>query len=379
MNDPIYLDHNATTPVDPTVLEAMLPWFKSEYGNPSSGHPAGRRAAKAIAQARHQVASAIGAQPGEIIFTSGGTEASNLAIFGTVGATTDHAVRRIITSTIEHPATSAPCAELERLGWEVVRCPVTEEGVVDVAYAQQALQTPAHLVSIMHANNETGVLQPISAVSAAARQVGALAHTDAAQSLGKVALDVNELGIDLMTIAGHKLYAPKGVGALYVRSGTPLRRTVFGAGHERGYRPGTENVAFIVGLGAACQLAHQELSARAAHMLRLRDMLESELRKALPHLIVHGGAAARLPNTCNFRIPGVRGADLLAQCPEFAASTGSACHEGSWSPSSVLVAMGIAAEDALGAVRLSIGTSTTPEDVHQAVRAILRGTESLCR
>lgn len=371
MTAPVYLDHNATTPVLPEVVDAMLPYLREHFGNPSSLHVYGRAAAHAIAEARAQVASLIGASPDEIVFTSCGTEASNLAITGAVSATGRRT--RILTSTIEHPATRAPVDALAAAGHEAVWLPVDEAGRLELDRAREALSTPADLVSVMHANNETGVLQPISELAALARAAGASVHTDAAQSLGKVAVQVDELGVDLVTIAGHKLYAPKGIGALYRRRGTPLHPVLLGAGHEGGLRPGTENVAYIAGLGAACAIAARDLQAEAARQAGLRDALTSQLHVAVPGIVVHGEGSPRLPNTLNLRFPGVRGADLLAACPRVAASTGSACHEGVWSPSAVLLAMGVPAEAALGAVRISLGRGTTADQVQIAADALIAG------
>lgn len=378
MSAPVYLDHNATTPVLPEVVDAMLPWLREHFGNPSSGHAWGRRAAEAVATAREQVAGLLGAHPDEILFTGGGTEASNLAILGHLHARGD-GPHRIVTSAIEHPATSAPCAHLAARGHPVITLPVTPEGTVDLDAAATALASPAALLSVMHANNETGVLQPVAALSALARAAGATVHTDAAQSLGKVPVDVDALGVDLLTIAGHKLYAPKGVGALYRRRGTALRPVLYGAGHEGGVRPGTENVPYIVGLGVACALAARDLDREAQRVRGLRDRLQAGLRAAIPGAVVHGDGVERLPNTLNLRVPGVRGAELLAACPEIGASTGSACHEGAWTASAVLTAMGIPEQEALGALRLTLGRGTTEQQVDRAVELLRTAFEERAR
>ncbi|WP_141324579.1 cysteine desulfurase family protein [Myxococcus sp. AB025B] len=371
---PLYLDHNATTPVDPEVVEAMLPYLREHFGNPSSGHAYGRRAHAALEEARCKVAALIGARPDEVLFTSGGTEANNLAIRGTAEARADR--RHLLTSVIEHPATKLPCDALEWRGWRVTWLPVDAQGRVRVEDAREALDAAGGetaLVSLMHSNNETGVLQPVADLAALARRHGASVHTDAAQSVGKVPVDVTTLGVDLLTLVGHKLRAPKGVGALYVRQGTPLRAVTLGGGQERGLRPGTENVPYAVGLGVACELAERRLAQGTQAMLALRERLWTGLRDAVPGLALSGQDAERLPNTLNVRFPGVRGGAVLAATPEVAASTGSACHDGGETASPVLRAMGIPEADALGAVRLSLGPDTSQEEVARAVVVLARG------
>ncbi|MCP3063305.1 cysteine desulfurase [Myxococcus sp. K38C18041901] len=371
---PLYLDHNATTPVDPEVVDAMLPYLREHFGNPSSGHAYGRRAHAALEDARGKVAALIGAKPFEVLFTSGGTEANNLAIRGTAEARADR--RHVLTSVIEHPATKLPCDALEWRGWRVTWLPVDEQGRVRVEDAREALDAAGGetaLVSLMHSNNETGVLQPVADIAALARRHGASVHTDAAQSVGKVPVDVKALGVDLLTLVGHKLRAPKGVGALYVRQGTPLRAVTLGGGQERSLRPGTENIPYAVGLGVACELAGRRLSQGAQAMLALREQLWTGLREAVPGLALSGQDAERLPNTLNVRFPGVRGGAVLAATPEVAASTGSACHDGGETASPVLRAMGIPEADALGAVRLSLGPDTSQEEVARAVVVLARG------
>ncbi|MCY0999759.1 cysteine desulfurase family protein [Myxococcus sp. MISCRS1] len=371
---PLYLDHNATTPVDPEVVDAMLPYLREHFGNPSSGHAYGRRAHAALEEARRKVAALIGARPDEVLFTSGGTEANNLAIRGTAEARADR--RHLLTSVIEHPATKLPCDALEWRGWRVTWLPVDAQGRVRVEDAREALDAAGGetaLVSLMHSNNETGVLQPVADLAALARRHGASVHTDAAQSVGKVPVDVTALGVDLLTLVGHKLRAPKGVGALYVRQGTPLRAVTLGGGQERGLRPGTENVPYAVGLGVACELAGRRLAQGTQALLALRERLWTGLRDAVPGLALSGQDAERLPNTLNVRFPGVRGGAVLAATPEVAASTGSACHDGGETASPVLRAMGIPEADALGAVRLSLGPDTTQEEVTRAVVVLARG------
>jgi cysteine desulfurase len=368
MRAPIYLDHNATTPVLPEVRDAMGPYLAGRFGNPSSGHPFGRAAREAVERARQQVAGLLSCEPEEIVFTSGGTEANNLAIRGVAEARPER--RHVLTSAVEHPAVSAPCAWLEGHGWRVTRTGVDAEGRVRPSDVGAALDDETALVTVMHANNETGVVQPIAAIAAAARSRGAISHTDAAQSVGKIPVEVPRLGVDLLSVAGHKLYAPKGVGALYVRRGTPIRPFVLGAGHERGLRPGTENVASIVGLGAACERARDDVAAESARLQRLRQDLWERLRAAVPGLALNGHPTDRLPNTLSVRFPNVLGTAVLAAAPAVAASTGSACHEGLESAPGVIVAMGVPASEALGTVRLSLGRTTTAEEVEVAAGAL---------
>jgi cysteine desulfurase len=367
---PIYLDFNATTPIAPEVLEAMLPYLREEFGNPSSTHPYGRRARAAVEQARAQVAALLGAAPEEIFFTSGGTEANNMAIRGVAEARPER--RHLLTSTIEHPATALPCRHLERQGWRVSWIEVDTGGQVRVEEALAALGEGTALVTLIHANNETGVLQPVKELAGKAHLAGAVVHTDAAQSVGKVPVDVRELGVDLLTVVGHKLYAPKGVGALYVRQGTPLRPFALGGGQEHGKRPGTENVPYIAGLGAACELARVRLARGTAAIVALRERLWGRLQAEVPGVRLTGHPTERLPNTLNVLFPGVPGSAVLAGAPEVAASTGSACHEGGETASAVLLAMGLPPEEALGAVRLTLGHGTTAEDVDVAASALAR-------
>jgi cysteine desulfurase len=367
--DPIYLDHNATTPLLSEVIDAMLPFLTTEFGNPSSSHPSGKRARDAVEAARAHVARLLGCAADEILFTSGGTEANNLAIRGVAEASTSR--RQCVTSMIEHPATTNPCRYLERHGWTVDWLPVDPGGRARLDVAEERVSEATALVTVMHANNETGIIQPLRELAALARRHGSLVHTDAAQSVGKIAVDVGALGVDLLTVAGHKLNAPKGVGALYVRRGTELRPFLLGAGHERGLRPGTENVASIVALGKACELAHARLETRTHALAALRDRLWSLLAAAIPGLERNGDASHCLANTLSIRFPGVRGTQLLEATPTVAASTGSACHEGHESPSAVLVAMGLGAEVALSTVRLSVGNTTAAHEVDVAAAALI--------
>jgi cysteine desulfurase len=363
---PVYLDYNATTPILPEVVDAMLPFLREHFGNPSSKHHYGRIAHDAVERARGEVAALIGSESEEVIFTSGGTEANNLAIIGM-----PYGDRRgIVTSVVEHPAVAQTVSWLERRGFHVTRLCVDANGQVSTRALESAIDDSTALVTLMHANNETGVLQPIQVAARAAHRVSARLHTDAAQSVGKVPVDVRALDVDLLSIVGHKLYAPKGVGALYARRGVALEPVTLGPGHERGLRPGTENVASIVGLGTACSIARRDLDRESARVRRLRDLLWSRLSASVPGLALSGHATDRLPNTLNVRFPNVSALTLLSRADGIAASTGSACHAGSEQPSAVLLGMGIAPEEALGAVRLSLGRQTTEADVDRAVKCL---------
>lgn len=361
---PIYLDYNATTPVDAAVLDAMLPYLRGEFGNPSSAHGLGSRAHEAVEAGRAEVAALIGAAPDEIIFTGGGTEASNIAIRGAVRI--DGARRDIVTSTIEHPATEACCAFLEGEGHKVTRVPAETNGLIDPAHVAAAIDGKTALVTIIHAQNEIGTIQPIAEIAAAARRRGALVHVDVAQSVGKIAVKVEELGADLLSIAGHKLYAPKGVGVLYIRRGITLPPLLLGAGQERGRRPGTENVPYIVGLGEACRIAGAMLEQEANRLSGLSGDFFTALKREIPGIILVGDPKRRLPNTLNILFPNASGRKVLEKCRRIMASTGSACHADSEEPSAILTALGIARDNALGAVRLSLGRGTTKEDVADA-------------
>jgi cysteine desulfurase len=367
---PIYLDHNASTPLHPRVRAAVVRALDEGFGNPSADHAFGRRARAIVDEARAEVAALLGCDAGEIVFTGGGTEANNLALRGLAG-------RTLVVSAVEHPATAEPARVLAAAGVHVVEVPVSADGTVDPAAIDRALAeapSPAR-VSLILAQNETGVIQPVAAVAERARARGALVHTDAAQAAGKIPVDVRALGVDLLSVAGHKLYAPKGVGALYVRRGLPLGPLLVGAGHERGLRPGTENVSGIAGLGAACALAREDLATEAPRQRALRDRLEALLAAA--GFIVHGASAPRLPNTVNGRFPGVRGSALLDRVPEVAFSTGSACHAGEEHASRALLAMGIPAGEALGAVRLTLGRETTEADVARAAGLLVAAAQRL--
>lgn len=357
--DPIYLDHNATTPIAPEVFAAMEPFLREHFGNPSSGHVFGRRARAAVDEAREQVAALINARPEEIVFTGSGTEANHLAL---LGAAETLGRGRLAVSGIEHPSVMAPAERLERKGWTLERLPVDADGRTRVPSWDQ----PLALVSVMLANNETGVVQPVAEIAEAARRADAVVHSDAAQVVGKMPVDVQDLGVDLLTSVGHKMNAPKGIGALYVRRGVRLHPQLAGGGQERGLRGGTENVPYIVGLGAACAMAARSLPETTRHLAALRDRLWERLHVAVPGLALNGSGEHRLPNTLNVSFPGVSGVRLLAAAPRVAASTGSACHADREEPSAILSAMGLEIGQALGAVRLSVGRNTTEAETDEA-------------
>jgi cysteine desulfurase len=371
MPRPIYLDHNATTPVAAEVLSAMWPYLERHFGNPSSSHAYGAPAREAVERARAQVAGLLGSEPESIVFTAGGSEANTLAIKG-VTVDRRRAGEHIITTAIEHPAVLNACRYLERRhGYRLTIVAVDHSGLVDPDDIRGAIGPSTVLISVMHANNEVGTLQPIQAIATLARERGIAIHTDAAQSVGKVSATLAELGVDLLSLAGHKLYAPKGIGALYVRPGTQLAPLIHGADHERGLRAGTENVPYIVALGAACGLARGRLRSRADIAVRcLRDRLHAKLEDRVPALTLNGHHDRRLPNTLNVSFPNVDGEELLARAHGVAASTGLACHSGRTEPSTVLTAMGIGRARALGAVRLSLGYNTTEADVDAAAGAL---------
>jgi len=368
----IYLDYNATTPVDPAVADAVGHALRELWGNPSSAHEYGKAAHAAVERARGQVASLIGAEPDEIVFTGGGSEASNHAIKGTI---LRHPPDRshVITTAVEHPATLKPAEFLRRLGCEVTILPVDRHGLIDPDDVRRAITPRTTLVSVMHSNNEVGTLMPVKEIAAVCRERGVLVHTDCAQSLGKVPVSVRELGVDLLTVAGHKLYAPKGVGALVVRRGVALEPLIHGAGHEGGRRAGTENVPYIVGLGVAAEVAAKSLPAATERLRQLRDRLHQRLAAAFgDRLTLNGHPERRLPNTLNVNFAGHIGAELLGKVPGVAASTGSACHEGKVSLSPVLAAMGVVPEVGRGAVRLSVGRFTTEAEIDAAADLLVR-------
>ncbi|UGT68350.1 cysteine desulfurase [Nocardia gipuzkoensis] len=369
---PVYLDYNATTPVDPRVVAAMLPYLTTCFGNPSSSHSYGADPAAALVTARAQLAALIGALPPEIVFTGSGSEANLLALRG---ATVRTPGAHIITQATEHPAVLQTCQALARLhGVRVTVLPIGADGRLDPATLAAALRdSGATLVSVMAANNETGVLQPIRELAALAHHHGALFHCDAAQAAGKIPLDVAALGVDLLTVVGHKMYAPKGIGALYVRTGVELEPVVYGGGQEHGLRAGTESVASTAAFGAAAALAADALARNVpARIARLRDQLHQQLSTALPGRVhLNGHPDHRLSNTLNVSIDGTRGHGILTAAPDIAASTGSACHSGTHTPSPVLEAMGLDTARALSALRLSLGRWTTPDDIEKAVTALV--------
>ncbi len=369
IEDPIYLDHNATTPVHPEVFDAMAPYLRGGFGNPSSGHVFGACAKSAVEHARAAVAELIGCAPEEVVFTSGGTESNNLSILGLADA---HPGRRhLVTSVVEHPATRLPCEWLAARGYEISWLDVDGAGRVDLAAARGALRDDTLLVTLMLANNETGALQPVAEIASAARARGAVVHTDAAQAVGKIPVRVDDLGVDLLSIAGHKLYAPKGIGALYLRGDLVLTPMLLGGGQERGISPGTENVPHIVGLGRACEIAAADLETEGRRQRALTDRLWGLLAAGVPGLRRNGPPIERLPNSLNVSFPGVSGSALLVGLDGLAASTGSACHEGMENPSAVLTAMGLARDEALGAVRLSVGRSTSEDQIDAAAEMLV--------
>jgi cysteine desulfurase len=371
----IYLDCNASTPIDPAVAAAMRPFLDADFGNPSSAHWAASGAKAALERARGQVASLLGAESDEIVFTSGGSEANNLALKG-VASALKHKGSHIVTSAVEHPAILEPCRFLQRQGFQVSLVPVDRFGRVDANSVARAITPHTILISLMLANNEVGTLQPVAEVGRIARARGILVHTDAAQSVGKVPVDVNALGVDLLTVAGHKVYAPKGVGSLYVRRGTPIEPLIHGAGHEGGRRAGTESALLAVGLGAACVLARD---LAPMHGVRaLRDRLWQRLQAACgDRVVLNGHPDHRLPNTLNVSVVGRVGAEVLARLDGVAASTGSACHTGQVELSPVLKAMGVAPAVGMGAIRFSLGRSTTQDEIDAVADRLVSVVETM--
>lgn len=376
MPNPIYLDHNATTPVATEVADAMSDALRMVYGNPSSNYSPGQTAAMAVAHARQALANLIGGNPDELVFTGCATEANNLALLGVARASADK--RHLIISAVEHPAVMAPARYLESQGWALTVIPVDGYGRVSAKAVADAVTSETALVSIMLANNEVGTLQPVREISQLLKGRRVLLHTDAAQAVGKLPVSVEDLGVDLLTVAGHKFQASKGIGALYVRKGTLIRNVLFGAGHERGLRPGTENVPAIIGLGVAAQLTSQRLASHDDRLRRHRDQLHERLRSTIPGLALNGHPEHRLPNTLNLSFPGVTGKALLAAASETVlASVGSACHADEEGPSGVHGAMGLSARRANGAVRLSTGWQTTAEDIELAAHGLIKAWSEL--
>ena len=375
---PIYLDYHATTPCDPRVVEVMLPYLTSDFGNPASGfHVYGRRAARAVEMAREQVAALIGAQASEIVFTSGATESNNLVLLGLTSS--DQSRRRIVTTAVEHKSVLEPCRILHERGFEVVVLPVLPDGTVDLAAAEAAINEETLLVSVQTANNEIGTIQPIAVLAELAHRRGALLHTDAAQAVGKIPFDVEELGIDFASVSAHKLYGPKGIGALYVRSGLRRRLTplLLGGGQEFNLRPGTLNVPAIVGFGEACRLAREEMPEEARRVAALRDLLESQLANRIPGLRFNGHRTRRLPGNSSITFPKIEADVLIANVPEVALSTGSACSSGTIEPSHVLTAIGLDWEEAQATIRIGIGRFTTREEIERAAHLIALAWERL--
>jgi cysteine desulfurase len=366
--DRIYLDYNASTPIDPEVVEAMQSFLSDSYGNPSSTHWAGAPVKAAIDQARKQVAGLLNCDPGELIFTSGGSESNNHALKGIYYALKDKG-NHIITTQIEHPAILNPCKFLEKIGARVTYVGVDRYGQLSAADIEKAITNETILISVMHANNEIGTLQPIKEISHIAKKHQIMFHTDAAQSVGKIPTDVEELGVDLLSVAGHKLYAPKGIGALYIRKGTLIEPFIHGAGHESGRRAGTENTLLMVGLAKACEIAPKNMDMQ--NIADIRDDFWDELKKIFKdQIVLNGHPVDRLPNTLNISIADQFGADILDKIPEIAASTGSACHSGIYTLSPVLKAMGVDPNEGMGTIRFSLGRYTTKDEINRAVKLI---------
>jgi cysteine desulfurase len=377
MTRPIYLDYNGTTPHDPEVIAAMRPFLETEFGNPSSGHAYGFKPREAVATARRQVAALLNCQPEEIIFTSGGTESNNHAIRGVARRLRDKG-NHIITSAFEHPAVLEVCRYLEIDGFETTYLPVGNDGIVDPADVEKAIRPTTILITIMHANNEVGTIQPIAAISRITRRYGIALHTDAAQSVGKIPTDVDALGVDLLSVAGHKLYAPKGVGALYVRPPLAPTKYGYGAGQENGWRAGTENVLAIAGLGQACELARQGLGTHMDHMQSMRERLFTGLTGKIPKTRLNGHPEDRLPNTLSIAFQGIEANHLLeAIGNKVAASAGAACHADAVEISHVLKAMGLPLDWARGTVRFSLGRMTTDEEIERTIPIVAAGVEQL--
>ncbi|MDH4027626.1 MAG: cysteine desulfurase [Nitrospirota bacterium] len=372
----IYLDNNATTTPAAAVADAVCGCLRENFGNPSSSHHPGEKAKNAIEHARALTAKLIGAKTNEIIFTSGGTEANNLAITGTASR---RGPGHIITSATEHPSVLNPLKHLGSLGFSITYLPVDRYGFVDPDDVSGNIRKDTVLITVMHSNNETGTLQPIAEIGRIAKDNGITFHCDAAQSVGKVPINVKRLNIDLLTVVPHKFHGPKGVGALYIKSGTKVSPLLFGASHERGLRPGTENVCSIVGLGMAAELAAKEMSERVSSMRRLTELFHKELRSQIPGIKLNSPPSKRLPNTLNLSFPDITGSALLERLKnDIAASTGSACHEGRHTPSHVLKAMGISDKEAFSAVRFSLGRDNTGAQIEKAVKVIVKAYRSLC-
>lgn len=379
-----YLDNNATTPIAPEVAAVMQPYFQELFGNPSSTHVKGVELGDVIEQARNHVASLLNADANEVTFTSGGSESNNHVLKGIFLKRKQFLGGHLVISCFEHPAIQQPAAYLESLGIEVTRVGCNPFGTVDPVEVKAAIRPDTRLVSIMHANNEIGAIQPIAEIAHYCREHGVLSHTDAAQSLGKVNVDVKELGVDFLTLAGHKLYAPKGVGALFIREGVALEPLIHGASHESGVRAGTENTAYWVGLGEACRILMRDVVTHSNQLRFKRDLLYSRLKEAIVDLSVNGkyedeqtDLQRRLPNTLSVNFPGVVGAELLAATPSVCASTGAACHSGETKMSDTLQGIGLLPEVAKGTVRFSVGRLTTTEEIEQGANDLLTTWKSM--
>ena len=372
----IYLDHNATTPVDPSAAKAMMPFIQEEFGNPSSPYPLGTRAKERLEQCRQEVAMLLGCKSHDVVFTSGGSESNNMVLKGIVDLRNPGNFH-IIASAVEHPAIINPLLFLEELGVGVTVLPVDTFGLVDPEELRRAIKPHTSLISIMLANNETGTLQPIREISQLARKHGIPLHTDAAQAIGKIPVDVNELGVDFLSVAGHKLYAPKGVGALFIREGQNLAPLIHGAGQEGGKRPGTENLILTVGLGVACQVARERLQRDMKNMKLMRDRLQELLFGGLEDLVLNGHPDERLPNTLNVSVPHIEGNKILDGLSTLYASTGAACHDRSVELSHVLSAMGVPPEVGMGALRLTVGRTNDMEQIEEAGRLIVKRVKEL--
>jgi len=371
LKHPIYLDHNGTTPIAPEAVSAMRPFMETHFGNPSSSHALGERAKEGVENARKEVAALLGCESHEIVFTSGGTESNNMVLKGLVDFRNPDKFH-LITSAIEHPAILNPALFLSELGARVTILPVDKNGLLDPDQVQKAILPHTGLISIMLANNETGALQPIGEIARIARNHNVLLHTDAAQAVGKISVPVKKLGVDFLSVAGHKLYGPKGVGALYVRDGLRLTPLIHGAGQEAGRRAGTENTILTVGLGAACRVARERLAQDERKIRPLRDHLQALLFAGIEDLVLNGPENERLPNTLNVSVPGVEGGKILSAIPNVMASTGAACHDQSVTLSHVLSAMGISPRVGMGALRFSLGRSNTLAQMDAVAAAVIK-------
>ena len=374
----IYIDHSATSPVDPEVFEAMKPYFTDSFGNASTLYSLGREGKKAMESAREEVASIIGAETKEIIFTSGGTESDNIAILGAAYKLKKKG-NHIITSDIEHPAVDETCRYLEKNGFTVTYLPVYEDGIVKVKDLEDAITDKTILITIMHANNEIGTIQPITEIGRIAHENNIYFHTDAVQTVGKIPVNVKELNVDMLSLSAHKLYGPKGIGALYLRQGVRIEPIMHGGGHEKGIRPGTENVPGIVGLGKACSIAKENLQMDAQKLTSLRDMLIDNVLAENEDSYLNGHRTKRLPNNANFRFTGIEGESLILRLDAkgIATSTGSACSSIKLEPSHVLMAIGLKEVEAHGSLRISLGHENTEEDIEYTITAIKEVVEKL--